>query len=65
MKKLMNFMSLFVLMTLHAQSKPIESIPFVIERNHIYLNVKVNEIDSLKFLFDTGADGSCVNQDSG
>lgn len=50
--------------TLSAQSVPLESIPFTVEQNHIYIYAKVNNTDSLKFLFDTGADGSVINQES-
>lgn len=64
MKYIINLILFFVSISLDAQSKPIESIPFSIENNHIYIKVKVNEIDSLKFLFDTGADGSVINQES-
>lgn len=38
-----------------AQSQPLASIPFWIEKNGIYFYGKVNQTDSLKFLFDTGA----------
>lgn len=47
-----------------AQSKPITSVPFTVEKNGIYFYVKVNETDSLRFLFDTGADGSVINEQS-
>lgn len=51
-------------MSVIAQSKPIESIAFTVETNHIYVSVKVNDVDSLKFMFDTGADGSVINEES-
>ena len=47
-----------------AQSKPITSIPFTVEKNCIYLYARVNKTDSIKFLFDTGADGSVINKQS-
>ncbi len=64
MKYLLNLFIAFVSLTGHTQSKAIESIPFSIEKNHLYIRVKVNETDSLKFLFDTGADGSVINEGS-
>ncbi len=64
MKITLLFILFFVSLNLCAQSKPIESIPFKIEVNHIFIYVKVNETDSLKFLFDTGADGSVINLES-
>lgn len=47
-----------------AQSNPIASLPFTVEKNCIYFYAKVNEADSIKFLFDTGADGSVINKQS-
>ena len=41
-----------------------KTVPFTLENNCIFLYCKVNETDSLKFLFDTGADGSVINLDS-
>lgn len=37
------------------------TIPFTVEKNCIFIYCKVNDTDSLKFLFDTGADGSVIN----
>ncbi len=45
-----------------AQIKPIATIPFMLEKNSIYFYCKVNSSDSLKFLFDTGAEGSVINE---
>lgn len=47
-----------------AQSKPIASLPFTVEKNCIYFYAKVNKTDSIRFLFDTGADGSVINKQS-
>jgi hypothetical protein len=49
-------------LTLAAQTQPATTIPFVLENNAIYLYCKVNATDSLRFLFDTGADGSVLNE---
>lgn len=46
------------------QSNSISVIPFTLENNGIYIYCKVNETDSLKFLFDTGADGTVINGQS-
>lgn len=46
------------------QSNSITVIPFTLENNGIYIYCKVNETDSLKFLFDTGADGTVINGQS-
>src|SRR5690554_2404374 len=53
---------IFTSITVFSQSKPISIIPFTLEKNSIYLYCKVNDVDSLKFLFDTGADGSVINE---
>jgi hypothetical protein len=45
-----------------AQIQPLASLPFMVEKNCIYFYCKVNERDSIKFLFDTGADVSVINQ---
>lgn len=47
-----------------SQSKSSWEIPFQLENNCIYIYCKVNETDSVRFLFDTGADGSVINTDS-
>lgn len=41
-----------------------KTVPFTLENNCIFLYCKVNDTDSIKFLFDTGADGSVINLDS-
>lgn len=47
---------------LFAQNQPIDKIPFEIKKdNRIYIKCKVNETDSLSFLFDTGANGTVIN----
>ncbi|WP_223600865.1 retropepsin-like aspartic protease [Chryseobacterium sp. GVT01B] len=43
-----------------AQNKPV-ILPFSLENNSVYLYCKVNTTDSIKFLFDTGANGSVIN----
>lgn len=47
-----------------SQEKSSWEIPFQLENNCIYIYCKVNETDSVRFLFDTGADGSVINSDS-
>lgn len=56
----------FLLITLccFSQISTNSSIPFTLEDNCIYFYCKVNQVDSVKFLFDTGADGSVLNQQS-
>lgn len=45
-----------------AQNKPIGKVPFEIKKdNRIYIKCKVNETDSLSFLFDTGANSTVIN----
>lgn len=60
------YLLLLSLLTLKVsgQSKPISIIPFKLEGNCLYIYVKVNEKDSVKFLFDTGANGSVINSQS-
>jgi len=54
------FSSLSVLLS--AQNKPIDKIPFELtDNNEIFIKCKVNETDSLTFLFDTGANGTVIN----
>jgi hypothetical protein len=64
MKKTVIFLLIFISHALYSQSRPIESIPFELEKNHIFIYIKVNKIDSLKFLFDTGANGTCINKEA-
>lgn len=62
LKKLL-FIVFLMLITSHiwGQSQPITTIPFTLEKNCIYIYCKVNEKDSIRFLFDTGASGSVIN----
>lgn len=57
------YLILFSIITLNvtAQSKPVTVVPFTMEKNTIFIYCKVNEKDSIKFLFDTGANGSVIN----
>lgn len=64
MKKLFTAILSIVCMQAFAAPSPISTIPFTIEKSCIYFYCKVNNTDSLKFLFDTGADGSVINQQS-
>ncbi|MBF9221406.1 retropepsin-like aspartic protease [Hymenobacter ruricola] len=47
---------------LAAQTKPNTTIPFVLEDNCVYIYCQVNTTDSLKFIFDTGANGSVLSE---
>lgn len=60
------FIAMLLLFSLFgfAQATPVSTIPFMLENNTIYVFCKINSTDSLKFLFDTGADGSVINKDS-
>ena len=64
MKHILLLLLPLVSLALHAQLKPVVSLPFQIEQNCIYVYCTVNGTDSLKFIFDTGADGSVINQSS-
>ena len=65
MSKSFSFFSLFFLsINLFGQSTPIAIRPFTLEKSSIYFYCQVNGSDSLKFLFDTGADGSVINENS-
>ncbi|MGE8433556.1 retropepsin-like aspartic protease [Chryseobacterium joostei] len=57
------FFTAFISMAVSAQKGP-AIIPFSLENNSVYLQCKVNKTDSIKFLFDTGADGSVININS-
>lgn len=64
MKKILTILLISFTTAIYAQSKPISSLPFSVENNSIYILCKVNETDSLKVLFDTGANGSVINKSS-
>lgn len=64
MKRTFIFLLAILCQVCVAQSKPIASLPFTVEKNCIYFYAKVNKTDSIKFLFDTGADGSVINKQS-
>ena len=49
---------------LNAQNIPLATLPFELRSdNRIYLKCRVNESDSLVFMFDTGAEPMVINQD--
>lgn len=62
MKKIIPITLIFFCTSIWAQINPITTIPFTLENNSIYFYCKVNSSDSLKFLFDTGANGSVINE---
>lgn len=61
MKNAVLFFINFIMISVCAQSNIINEIPFRLEQNHIFISVKINQSDSLKFLFDTGADATVLN----
>ncbi|WP_288375641.1 retropepsin-like aspartic protease [uncultured Chryseobacterium sp.] len=63
MKHILTLLTLSFFIILSGQKKP-AILPFSLENNSIYIYCKVNETDSIKFLFDTGADGSVINSNS-
>lgn len=65
MKTICLLVVLFCMHNALAQAVPVGVIPFRVENNCMYIYCKVNDTDSLKFLFDTGANGSVINSQSG
>lgn len=57
------FLTICIGIVISAQKSP-TLIPFSLENNSIYLHCKVNKTENVKFLFDTGADGSVINSNS-
>ena len=48
---------------LFAQNTPLTVLPFELKTdNRIYIKCRINEADELSFMFDTGANGSVINQ---
>ncbi len=64
MKKIVTFIVTLISISFYSQSNSVTSLPITLEGNSIYIYCKVNERDSLKFLFDTGADGTVINKSS-
>lgn len=56
------YLLLLTFFSISQYAQTVMSIPFTVEKNTIYIYAKINESDSLKFIFDTGADGSVINQ---
>jgi hypothetical protein len=58
--------ALFLIITslqLHAQNKPVATLPFELKSdNRIYIKCRVNQSDTLTFLFDTGAGAMVINE---
>jgi predicted aspartyl protease len=56
---------LFITITsqLLGQNKPLTTLPFELkEDNRIYIKCRVNQSDTLTFLFDTGAGAMVINE---
>lgn len=66
MKQLLSFWLLaFLVFRLAAQPSPVDSIPFYLGNdNRIYVHCWVNDSDTLRFLFDTGASDMVINSNS-
>lgn len=62
MNQLLRFLLAGLTMLLASWSTAQTIIPFTLEQNTIYLYCKVNDTDSIRFLFDTGANGSVINE---
>ncbi|MNJ84898.1 hypothetical protein D3C87_23610 [compost metagenome] len=60
MKFLLSLISTCSVFALFSQSV----VPFTLENNCIFIYCKINETDSVKFLFDTGANSSVINTNS-
>ncbi|WPO92965.1 retropepsin-like aspartic protease [Chryseobacterium sp. HR92] len=60
MKLIVILLILLFSIAVSAQKVP-TTLPFSLENNSVYVYCKVNKTDSIKFLFDTGADGSVIN----
>jgi hypothetical protein len=63
MKLIYLFFAAIISMGAAAQDTPV-IIPFSLEGHSIYIYCKVNTTDRVKFLFDTGANGSAINSNS-
>ncbi len=51
----------FTATTLAQKSNLITKIPFQLEGNHLFIQVKVNDSNNLNFVFDTGAGATSIN----
>ncbi|MDR6923566.1 retropepsin-like aspartic protease [Chryseobacterium sp. 2987] len=54
------FLAALISIGITAQNSPV-IIPFSLEDHSIYIYCKVNKTDNIKFLLDTGANGSVIN----
>ena len=64
MKQLFAIIAICIFHCSSAQTKPLATIPFELKKNCIYFNCKINGSENLRFLFDTGANGSVINEKS-
>jgi len=44
------------------QSKPVLSVPFVLNNDHIIIQIKLDDSEALNFLFDSGAGGTLITK---
>lgn len=65
MKLIPFLLAIFSALTSFSNPVPVTVIPFKVEKNCIYIHCRINDTDSLKFLFDTGANSSVINTGTG
>jgi len=60
---ILSFLLIASVVQLHAQNKPLAILPFELKSdNRIYIKCRINQSDTLTFLFDTGAAAMVINQ---
>ena len=60
---ILSFLLIIPFSLLHAQQKPLVTLPFELKSdNRIYIKCRVNQSDTLTFLFDTGAGAMVINE---
>ena len=62
MKRIYFLLFLCLTFCAHAQkTAPIAKIPFTLEGNHVFIQLQVNDSETLDFIFDTGAGSTVIN----
>ncbi len=57
--------ALCLTVNLYAQeTSPITKIPFELDGNHTFIKLRINDSDTLDFVFDTGAGGTVINSET-
>jgi len=46
----------------YSQPKPLNTVPFILNNDHIIISIRINDSEPINFLFDSGAGGTLISK---